>query len=287
MENRLDLNLSIDDYHNGEGISASKLKLANKSTAHFFYKYDDEQDNEKTHFNVGHAFEDMFVEGGIVDDKYWVFNDSLRPFPDNNMNKAENKKWKEDLFSKNQSKKLLTALDWKNLQGMINSSNKPHIKSVLSGEIITQASGFWTDEETGLLCKTRPDIITKRKGGGLIITDIKTSVDSSPKGFSKQWSNLDYGLQCAMQVDGIQKIMNEEVLYYLYLVVEKTAPYNCSLYSVDFKDIDAHISTYKHLLRKVKRGMDEPKYINLGYAEDCGNNSGIIELEVPSWHYNK
>lgn len=281
----IDTEINIEDYHKREGISASRLKKALKSSAHFFTK--DKPSEQKEHFNIGHAFEDMFAEGGLPENTYWVFDPEKRPLPENNMNKTLNKEWKAEQYKMNEGKKVLTAENMEDLKGMLNSCEAKHIQSVLKGEVIKQLSAYWIDEESGLLCKTRPDIVIKRKEGGIILVDIKTANDSSPNGFAKQFSNLNYGIQAATQIDGIETAMNDEVLYYIYLVVEKTAPYNASLFTLPFEDIEKHQAIYKDLLMKVKRAKENPKYIEMGYAEDCGNKSGIMELEVPSWNYKQ
>ena len=38
------------------------------------------------------------------------------------------------------------------------------------------------------------------------------------------------------------------------------------------------------ILKKIKRGMENNKYIKLGYGEDEEYNKGILNLEIPKWH---
>ena len=284
MKTKFTTDISIDDYHSGEGISASQLKKAVKSTAHFFVK--EPKQEQKSCFNMGHAFEDMLLEGGELDNKYWIFEPSKRPKPETTFNNGENKKWKIDQYKKNEGKKVITEQELIDLKGMLKSCKNKRIQDSIKGDIIKQGSGYWIDEESGLLIKTRHDVIKKRSEHSAFILDVKTAVDSSPAEFAKSFAKFLYGIQCATQVDGVEKTLKVDVDYYLYLVVEKSAPYNAQIYTVNPVDIDTHRAIYKKLCMNIKEAKESPERIEMGYAEDCGNKSGVLELEIPTWYYN-
>ena len=277
--------ISIDDYHSGEGISASQLKKAVKSTAHFFVEEPKEKE-QKSCFNMGHAFEDMLLEGGELDDKYWIFDPEKRPHPETTFNNKENKTWKIVQFEKNEDKIVITEKELIDLKGMLKSCQSERIQAAIKGDIIKQGSGYWIDKESGLLLKTRPDVIKKRAEHSVFILDVKTAEDSNPEAFAKSFAKFLYGIQCATQVDGIEKTLGVEVAYYYYLVVEKKAPYNAQIYTVNPVDIDTHRAIYKKLCMNIKEAKENPERIEMGYAEDCGNKSGVLELEIPAWYYN-
>ncbi|CAB1369015.1 protein of unknown function [Denitratisoma oestradiolicum] len=58
-----------------------------------------------------------------------------------------------------------------------------------------ELSAFWTDADTGLNCKCRPDWFN-----GDAIVDLKTCVDASSSGFSKSIANFGYDIQTAYYV---------------------------------------------------------------------------------------
>jgi len=277
--------ISIDDYHSGEGISASQLKKAVKSTAHFFVEEPKEKE-QKSCFNMGHAFEDMLLEGGELDDKYWIFDPEKRPHPETTFNNKENKNWKIEQFEKNKDKIVITEKELIDLKGMLKSCQNERIQAAIKGDIIKQGSGYWIDKESGLLLKTRPDVIKKRAEYSVFILEVKTAEDSSPETFAKSFAKFLYGIQCATQVDGVEKTLGVKVAYYYYLVVEKKAPYNAQIYTVNPVDIDTHRAIYKKLCMNIKEAKESPERIEMGYAEDCGNKSGVLELEIPTWYYN-
>jgi hypothetical protein len=278
-------NLTIEEYHNGEGISASKLKKALQSTAHFFAK--DEPSAENEAFLMGQAFEDLLTEPESFDNKYFVLNLEERPEADKTMASKANKAWKEEILEANKTKKLLNIEQKDVLNEMVKSCSKNKTITSTLNDATFQGSYFWKDEETGLLCKTRPDIIKYRNENSVIINDIKTAQDASPEAFAKNFANFGYGIQAAMQIDGVASALGVSVEYYTYTVVEKKAPYLAQVYTLAPEDIDYYRAVYKTLLKRVKEAMEDGERIYYGYAEDCGNKMGILELEIPQWHINQ
>ncbi|NBO40554.1 MAG: hypothetical protein EBU92_03265, partial [Betaproteobacteria bacterium] len=53
--------------------------------------------------------------------------------------------------------------------------------TLLDGDIAIENSMFWTDQETGIECRARPDII---RPDGLIV-DLKTTQDAGASAFAK------------------------------------------------------------------------------------------------------
>lgn len=81
-----------------------------------------------------------------------------------------------------------------------------------------EVSIFWEDEETGLMCKCRPDYLTKR-----YIADYKTirSIDQIK---SNIYSG-DYHIQHAFYMEGVKKITGCDELDFFFVFQQKEAPY--------------------------------------------------------------
>lgn len=65
---------------------------------------------------------------------------------------------------------------------------------------VAELSCYWLDEETGVLCRCRPDFW--RDDG--IVVDLKTTADASPEGFAKSINDWRYHVQQAFYEDGMK-----------------------------------------------------------------------------------
>ena len=69
---------------------------------------------------------------------------------------------------------------------------------------MAEMSGFWSDPETGLGCKCRPDWLVMADETITGIVDVKTCTDASAEGFARSIATLGYDLQAAFYQDGIK-----------------------------------------------------------------------------------
>ena len=104
----------------------------------------------------------------------------------------------------------------------------PEIGALLS-DGYGEASAFWIDEETGELCKCRPDW-TSPAGDGVILVDGKTCQDASQEGFSRAIWNLGYWLQAAWYSDGFEKATGKRVHGFVFAAVESSWPHAAAAY---------------------------------------------------------
>lgn len=273
--------LSIKDYHAGEGISASQIKKAIKSTAHFFVE-EEKSLTRNPNFDMGNAFELLLTEPQNFRNECIIFNSENRPEPEKTMGSKLNKSWKENIMKS--EKIVLTIEQFSTLEEMVKSSkeNTTIVETLKDAKL--QLSLFWEDRETGLLLKTRPDIVNYTTEKPVIVSDIKTAQDSSPEGFSKSFAQLNYGIQAVTQIDGVENALGVKVDFYTYIVVEKTAPFNAQVYVLSEEDISFYRKIYKQILKRIKRGTLDSKYIKAGYGENDLDNNGVLDLEIPKWH---
>ena len=274
-------NLSITDYHKGEGISASQIKKAIPSTAHFFVE---EKKSEKRNpaFDMGNGFELLLTEPENFFNEVVIFNPENKPEADKTMGSKLNKAWKDEIM---ESDKIVLDLEqFETLQKMVESCKKNNNIVETLRDCKLQMSLFWNDPETGLLLKTRPDVIKYISEKNVIVNDVKTCMDASPDGFGKAFANLNYGIQAVTQIDGVESALGVTVDFYTYTVVEKLAPFNAQVYVLSPEDIVFYRQIYKAILKRIKRAMEDKKYIDAGYSEDSLDNGGALDLSIPAWH---
>lgn len=137
-----------------------------------------------------------------------------------------------------------------------------------------EVSAIWRDPETQITCRCRPDWVHDA-GSGVILIDVKTYSDASPKEFEKQAARMAYHRQDAWYTDGYAIASGKPVLGFIFVAVEMAWPHAASASMFD----DEARSAGRRQCRQA---------VNL-YAE-CVNNAkwpgypaGIELIRLPSW----
>lgn len=134
-----------------------------------------------------------------------------------------------------------------------------------------ETSIFWQHQATGVECRCRPDAIMSN---GTIL-DVKTTVDASADSFAKSIANFRYHVQAAFYSDGYQAAFGEAPRAFVFLAVEKTAPFLCALYVMDGKAVIRGRADYEADLETYRRCR------NLG--EWPGLSEEPVVLDLPRW----
>jgi exodeoxyribonuclease VIII len=133
-----------------------------------------------------------------------------------------------------------------------------------------ELSAYWTDAETGLLCKCRPDWLAMP-----LIVDLKSTEDASADGFQRSAWNWRYWVQAAWYMDGVQQATGQRVDAFVFGAFEKAPPYACAFYFADEAMLDMGRKEYRRLLRILADCMSSDKWP--GYDTD------VRALGVPLW----
>ena len=225
--------IPIEEYHRMAGVSSTRLKKMSRSAAHYATNYD-KGSKEK---DFGRLFHPVILEPGTVD---------LLVAPDLNKNSNAWKEWK----AANAGSEIVAAKDMALLDGMAASvaAHPGASKLLYGGDGINESSGWWTDEESGELCRCRPD--RYRRDLGFII-DLKSAKDASRAGFEKDAEKLGYFLSAAMYWDGVEAVTGDYVKGFIFVAVEKEPPYAVGVYAYDMRSIEAGRMKYKRLLMDI------------------------------------
>ena len=127
-----------------------------------------------------------------------------------------------------------------------------------------EQSFWWDDIATGMRCKCRPDWFD-----GETIVDLKTCQDASPAGFARSISAFLYQVQAAHYLCGTL------AKRFIFVAVEKTAPYATACYELDAQAL-VHGSVLRH---NVLQRLQDARAIN----EWPGYTDGIQTLQLPGW----
>jgi hypothetical protein len=254
--------LPIEDYHSPdcEYVSSTFLRtLLSRSPAHAVAQKANGKDSEA--MKLGRLAHTMLLEPEKFKSRYCVFDGDFRS--------KENREHRDRL--KDEDIELVKQEQVDELKGMVDYLNSlPIIQNAKTYGMI-EPSYFWQDQKTGVLCKARPDIACVDLG---VIMDMKTTTDALPEPFQRQAIKFNYALQASMQIRGFQAVYGKQDVTYLWLVVEKEAPFGFSCYQVEQDllqegeaKLDEALATYKECLEKGEFPNIKSKTQPLGLPE--------------------
>ena len=212
--------LSNADYHAHSAVSKSHLDKVAKSPAHYWVHYLDPNrvPPEPTAAMVlGTALHTAVLEPNLWDEQF-----AVPPHAFDRRTKA-GKQLAAAFEAEAEGKTVLTPDDADRIRRMADAVHQhPASSFLLELPGTREGSYFWTDQETGMECKCRPDWHSCDRR---IVVDVKTTEDASPRGFAKSVANFRYHVQA----EWYQRPF-EEAEQFLFIAVEKQPPYLVAVY---------------------------------------------------------
>ena len=117
-----------------------------------------------------------------------------------------------------------------------------------------EVSMLWQDEETGIWCKSRPDLIAYDTGD---FFDLKKSLKVSAHGFQSSMVKFGYFVQIAMAFEGMFRITGQKFNAFTMIVVNDKPPYQCEVHPLASEWIDLGFNEFKRLLRLEARCREQ------------------------------
>lgn len=261
-----------EDYHGGVGISKSGLDLMARSPLHYWAAYHDplrKPREETPAMRFGTAIHTAVLEPGTFLDRYVILPDGL------DRRTKDGKAEYAVLEAKAEAKgaQLLPYADFDKAMAIKSACHTHPMAKQLFRDGKAEMSVFWTDEETGVLCKCRPDWLLG--GDNPAILDLKTTVDASPDGFMKSAYKYRYHVQAAWYLDGLEAAMGVKPDVFMFLAIEKDPPYAPAFYYADDAMITAGRAEYRRLLRLYAQCQNEGSW--------PGYNPKLQPLSLPKW----
>tara|TARA_R110002020_G_scaffold144946_1_gene318143 strand:+ start:241 stop:1026 length:786 start_codon:yes stop_codon:yes gene_type:complete len=209
----------------------SHLKKSPKDLARHFEK----GSPETPAMVFGRAFHKAILEPEVFSDEVAIYEGKTK----------RGKAWDEFVEINNKRKRdVITKVEFEVIKGMEDALffNKD-VARLLHGK--KEVPMVWQDTLSSVWCKGKVDIIN-----GNQILDVKTTQDASLEGFRRSAYKYGYNRQAAFYMDGFG------VSSFVFVVIEKKAPYNIGVYECSQDFIESGREEYTNLL------LDYKKYFN-------------------------
>lgn len=222
-------------------ISASDLKTFLKSPLTYHYeKTNPKNEGDKRHFAVGSALHEFIMEPQ-------QFHKNFLVSPKFDKRTKQGKEEYAEFMMKAEGKTVIDTQEMEMI--MLMSENVKQNKTFL--ELLENShyeiSCYTKDEQTGLNVRLRPDILPTSKS---TIVDIKSCLDSSPRRFKNDVYNFGYSLSASYYLDFLGREN------YVFAAVEKSAPYQASLYVLNDEMVEYGRFQYRMALDLLKWSLD-------------------------------
>ncbi|EFO5841641.1 exonuclease VIII, partial [Salmonella enterica] len=253
-------------YHAGPGVSKSQLDDIAVCPAFYQWRKAAPVDTEKTKaLDMGTALHCRLLEPDEFKNRFIIAPEFNRR---TTAGKEEEKAFLENCA--NSGKTIMTAEDGRKLELMYGSvMAHPGCRALLEAEGKTESSIYWTDTETGELCRIRPD---KFLTNSPLILDVKKVTDMSR--FARHVEEFRYHVQAAMYCEG-WKAYSGETPRFAFLAVSESI--DCGKYPVHLYILeDEHHDIGYSLFRR-----------DLNTYHECKSSNkwgwGFEVIERPYW----
>lgn len=251
--------MSNDDYHAHKAVSRSMLCELEKSPKKYWYKYlSGEHEEESTDaLKIGSAFHTLvlepekFAEVAVI-----VPDDKRRPTKAQiNAKKPSDStvlliEWWEKFDAEYGDKAQLKEKEVEQIKAMARSLREtPEAQKLLAKKGMIEPSIFWTDEDTGVNVKTKPDFIWQDKS---VAVDLKSVANADKDSFEKSVGDYGYDLQAYMAMEAIRRLNGKAPDIFVFACVEKKPPYETAFYVASEDVLKAGEVKYRYLLNKLK-----------------------------------
>lgn len=259
-------NLSNDEYHSSDGISKSGLDLIAQSPLHYWARYLDpeRQPKEPTPaLRLGTA-----IHAAVLEPE--KFASDFVVAPDVDKRTTEGKARWADFVMAAAGKTIISSADFDKCRRIAQQVRQHPTAQMLFDSGVAEQSAFWVDQETGVLCKCRPDWLTKQ-----VVVDLKSATDASPQVFQRSAYAYRYHVQAAWYLDGLAAATGKQRDVFVFAAFEKEPPFACAFYYADQAMIEAGRREYRRLLQIYADSLNSGRWN--GYPIE------LQALTLPGW----
>jgi hypothetical protein len=247
-------------------MNSTSLKNILRSPRYFLSQWKEiSDDKEADHFRIGRAAHLMLLEPDIFRRLHVVEPEFIGVTkdgkPTKNPNALDVKKQKEEWLAKQSPDAIiLKQEELDQLVGMIESVLDHPVANAMLKNGVAEATIKWTDRDTGIMCKGRPDFITFEPNGDYHLIDFKTSRNIQRGSFTKDIISMQYHLSMAFYADGLMEVYGRLPSSISLFPVEKTSPHEAAVFIFEDEWYEIGKQMYKAGLNLYKKCIDEGKW---------------------------
>ncbi len=254
--------LTIEEYHASPAVSNSGIGQFMRTPAHYL-TYRNTPSESTPAKELGSAVHFGVLEPALFFQRYVVQPAEIK--------RRAGKAW-EEFQAANASKEILCVEDYETVKRVIDEVHSHENASKLLSKGKTEHSIFWTDKETGVACKTRPDYF--RPDG--IQVDLKTTRNASFREFQRSVGQYGYHRQAAMGIDGLHAATGNDSVGWVLIAIELEPPYGIAIYVLDDAAIGIGRNEYRGALTRIAECMTTDTW--------PGYPTHTQALELPAWY---
>lgn len=232
------VDITNEEYHASAGISRSGILRFMECPKKYWYEYLNPFKPERKvtkAMTFGSAFHTYILEPHLFDEQYYVATTA-------DGRTVEGRRIKAEQALKSEGKIILDREEFKTLEAMkLTLLQDPKVNYLLDGAAI-EKSIYWTDPDTGILCKVRPDIWQSD-----FVVDLKTA-DTAGRHFRYDFFRRGYHLQLAMIQEGLKHTCGDLIDSFYDLAIEKEAPYCHAIFEISPDVIEQGVIEFKKIL---------------------------------------
>ena len=262
--------MSQKEYRAHEGISSTDLKRMTQSMAHYKYFHDNPEDKDTPELQFGRVYHKYCLEPYDFDNEFVVTPNIDR------RTKSGKEAW-NNFVLESKGKEVISEVLFNTIDEMRKTLYAtPFAKKLIYGE--HEKSFFWTDEETGVECKCRPDSFGS-VGNQPICVDLKTCQCAETDRFMRSAIRLGYDIQAAHYCDGLENNLNKQFIF-VFVAQERKPPYAVNILQADEFFMRSGREVRNSLLETYNKCVEKEEWpAYMGFSDDMK----IGSLSIPTW----
>lgn len=249
------------NYDEIQAVNKSTLWEMRKSPLHFWHLMHDTPKEDTAAMKFGRATHKRLLQPSTFANEYVVA-------PECDRRTKEGKQIWADLAAT--GKEIISEQDFNKLLAMEREFKDARYYFLWDEEYHTEKVLTWTDNETGVECKGRLDVIMPDT-----IIDYKTTTNAGTDAFMREALRYGYDLQAAMYMEAA-RANGYDPRAFVFIAQEKDPPYLINILYASDAFLDRGAWIMRDLLKKYKECRDTDKWP--GY--------GINQLILPEWEVN-
>lgn len=264
MRNEIVEKMDINAYHAHEGISNTGIGYILDCPKRYWYEYlnpDKPAKEIPKHFKIGQALHTSVLEPEKFDNTYCTI-------PKFDRRTTAGKEAHAEAEKAAKGKITLNEEDFSQVKFMADAMRETRVYRNIMKDGKIEHSFFWSDDEFGVQCKSRPDW-----HNGQIWLDVKTT--ASITDFPRKLYNYGYHRQAAIAREAFKKAYNIEYKYFMFLVVEESAPYLTASFVLDQDSLEKGFTDFRNGLRIYRDCLDKKEWP--GYPDE------VQQIILPPW----